>query len=60
MPPISNALTTNIITVLEESLEEFRDGSKKDRKALIIQLAADTLPQDKNLTNHKKVGSSIH
>jgi hypothetical protein len=60
MPPGSNALAQNIINVLEDSLEEFRDGSKKDRKALILQLAADTLPKDKNLTNHKKVGSSIH
>ena len=63
MPTLASGLSATITAVLEESLLEFKEASKKDRKAIIKRVASDTLPRDVDAVQHKKVcelGYFIH
>ena len=51
----ASGLSETITVVLEESLLEFKEANKKERKTLIARVARDTLPRDANAVTHKKV-----
>jgi hypothetical protein len=51
--PVS--LPENIVLVLQNSLEQFKGAIPKKRKALIVDLARETLPPGGNEKRHKKV-----
>ena len=54
--PSASTLPENITKTLEESLEEFRDADRKQRKAIIKREAQNTLPAGGNVQQHKQVG----
>jgi len=55
----AHTLSKQVTDILEDSLEEFTDARKVERKEILNRLTRETLPDGSNAPKHKKVRAIV-